>query len=134
MSFEMEELKLLDEEFNRYLSLSKLFLENLKRHEDRKIVGKYIRKCCNIKTRNIETKIQRNSFFKYFLKMLQSASFNQMPQYDDMFKPQFKRTKETHHMSPDDRTYVAAKIIPGFGSLIYMAVSNKPELGWENLG
>lgn len=131
---EADELDLLDENFNRYLELSKCFLETVKSQEDRQIVGHYVRKCCSIKTRNIKTKRQRNTFFKYFLKMLQTATTNQLPQYDDLQKPQLNQTKDYKHMSPDNRTYVAAKLIPGYGSLIYMAVSNKPELGWTNRG
>lgn len=129
-----DELDLLDEDFIRYLDLSKCFLETVKSQEDRQIVGHYIRKCCSIDTRNVETKIQRNLFFKYFLKMLQTSSTNQLPQYDNFLKPQLNQTKDTKHMSPDERIYVAAKLIPGHGSLIYMAVSNQPELGWINRG
>jgi hypothetical protein len=37
-------------------------------------------------------------------------------------------------MSEDNRTYVAAKIIPGFATMVYMAVTNTPEDGWEKDG
>lgn len=36
--------------------------------------------------------------------------------------------------SADNKSYVSAKIIPGFGTLIYMACTNDPELGWEENG
>ena len=36
--------------------------------------------------------------------------------------------------SHDKRSYVAAKIIPGFGTLIYMACTDYPELGWDENG
>lgn len=36
--------------------------------------------------------------------------------------------------SADKRSYVSAKIIPGFGTLIYMACTDKPELGWDENG
>lgn len=134
LSDQRDELELLDEDFCLYLSLSKSILENINSQEDRKIVGKYIRKCCSIQTRNVETKQQRNSFFKYFLKMIQSASSNQLPNYDDFHKPQSNQIKDTQHMSPDNKTFIAARLIPGYGTLIYMAVSNKPELGWANRG
>lgn len=133
LSNQKDELELLDEDFNRYLSLSKLFLENINR-QDRKNVGKYIRKCCSIKSINIETKQRRNSFFKYFLKMLHTASLNQLPNYDDFHQPQFNEPKDIQQMNSDNKTYIAAKVIPGYGNLIYMAVSNKPELGWVNRG
>ncbi|KAK3908242.1 Centrosomal protein of 112 kDa [Frankliniella fusca] len=37
------------------------------------------------------------------------------------------------HWSNDQRTYIAAKALPGKGALIYMAVSHDPSLGWSNL-
>lgn len=33
--------------------------------------------------------------------------------------------------SPDKRTYVAVKPLPGKGALVYMAVAKDPSLGWE---
>lgn len=33
--------------------------------------------------------------------------------------------------SPDKRTYVAAKPLPGRGALVYMAVAKDLSLGWE---
>lgn len=36
--------------------------------------------------------------------------------------------------SPDRRTYIAAKIIPGYATLIYMAVTNNPDDGWDEDG
>ena len=38
---------------------------------------------------------------------------------------------EMKQWSNDGRTYVAAKIIPGYATLIYMAVTKLPEDGWE---
>lgn len=35
--------------------------------------------------------------------------------------------------SGDNRTYIAAKPLPGQGALIYMAVSSDPSLGWDHL-
>ncbi|KAJ4443830.1 hypothetical protein ANN_05617 [Periplaneta americana] len=35
------------------------------------------------------------------------------------------------HWSPDKRTYVAAKALPGAGALIYMAVAKDPSQGWD---
>lgn len=36
--------------------------------------------------------------------------------------------------SADKRSYVAAKIIPGFGSLVYMACTDDVDMGWEENG
>lgn len=42
--------------------------------------------------------------------------------------------KEVKQFSNDRRTYTAAKIIPGYATLIYMAVTNTPEDGWDHDG
>lgn len=36
--------------------------------------------------------------------------------------------------SADKKSYVSAKVIPGFGTLIYMACTSQPELGWDENG
>lgn len=36
--------------------------------------------------------------------------------------------------SPDGRSYVTAKIIPGYAILVYMAVTSQPEDGWDHDG
>lgn len=41
---------------------------------------------------------------------------------------------ETKQWSHDRRSYVSMKIIPGFGTLIYMACTDQPELGWDENG
>lgn len=46
-----------------------------------------------------------------------------------MLKPDEKN--EMKQWSNDGRTYVAAKIIPGYATLIYMAVSSQSEDGWD---
>lgn len=42
--------------------------------------------------------------------------------------------QETVQWSADKKSYVAAKIIPGFGTLVYIACTNDPELGWDENG
>lgn len=42
--------------------------------------------------------------------------------------------KEVKQFSADRRTYTAAKIIPGYATLIYMAVTNTPDDGWDHDG
>lgn len=36
--------------------------------------------------------------------------------------------------SADRKSYVSAKIIPGFGTLVYMACTDNPDLGWDENG
>jgi hypothetical protein len=46
----------------------------------------------------------------------------------------FDDDQEMKQWSPDGKSYIAAKIIPGFGTLIYMACTSQPELGWDERG
>lgn len=41
--------------------------------------------------------------------------------------------KEVKQFSADRRTYISAKVIPGYATLIYMAVTNDPE-EWSHDG
>jgi len=35
------------------------------------------------------------------------------------------------HWTPDKRIYVAIQPLPNRGAMVYMAIAEKPELGWE---
>lgn len=39
--------------------------------------------------------------------------------------------KTTTQWSKDKRSYVSAKVIPGRGALLYMAVSSEPDTDWD---
>ena len=39
--------------------------------------------------------------------------------------------KVTSHWSKDNRSYVSAKMIPGRGALLYMAVSSSAQPEWD---
>lgn len=41
---------------------------------------------------------------------------------------------EIKQWSPDKKSYISAKVIPGFGTLVYMACTDQPELGWDEEG
>lgn len=43
-----------------------------------------------------------------------------------------KSTKEQQLWSKDHTSYISTRIIPGYGTLVYMAATDKPELGWQN--
>lgn len=42
-----------------------------------------------------------------------------------------KCNKDQHFWSNDRSSYVSTRIIPGYGTLVYMASTDKPELGWH---
>lgn len=69
-----EALEILDEEFSRYLEIARAYLKRLKRPDDRAVCARYIQRCCNLSVDNVDVKQNRNKFFKYFLKMLETAS------------------------------------------------------------
>jgi hypothetical protein len=68
----------LEEDFQNLLEIAKGYVKGLLRKEDRLICGKYLKKCCDLKSENTAIKLNRNRFFKYFLKMLEVAHSNQM--------------------------------------------------------
>lgn len=39
--------------------------------------------------------------------------------------------KEQQLWSEDRTSYISTRIIPGYGTLVYMAASDNPELGWQ---
>lgn len=45
-----------------------------------------------------------------------------------------KDGQSTTQWSADRKSYVSAKIIPGFGTLVYMACTDNPDLGWDENG
>lgn len=47
---------------------------------------------------------------------------------------EFGDEQEMKQWSADRKSYVSAKIIPGYGTLIYMACTSNPELGWDDKG
>ena len=131
-------LDILDEQFQQYLEIAKNLMEQLKNTRDRQICAKYIQRCCKLVSESLHVKRYRNEFFKYFLKMLDTAVFNQA-YYIEMMgeKRQMddeEKSREVHHWNEDKTSYVATKIIPGYAMLVYMAVSNKPEEGWQVSG
>ncbi|KAL9699407.1 hypothetical protein quinque_002848 [Culex quinquefasciatus] len=133
-------IDILDEQFAQYLQLAQQLLSMLRSPQDRQIASKYIRRCCPKSgvTRFVHYKRNRNEFFRYFLKVLQSAVETQghVVQVDDEVPvgADGERTKESCNWSDDRRTYVATKVIPNYATLVYMAVCDDPELGWDNGG
>jgi Domain of unknown function (DUF4485) len=68
----------LDEEFQNYLDIAQGYVKDLVRKEDKVICAKYLKRLCELKSTRLPVKVNRNRFFKYFLKMLEVAHSNQM--------------------------------------------------------
>lgn len=124
-----------DEEFFNNLQLSRTLVSKIRNKKDKDIVKKWISKLCSLKSDDAVVKKNRNAFFKYMLQILHKAALR------DSRTPQIDSEDSKHHADEDEymskwsvdkRTYIAAKPLPGRGTLIYMAVSSDPSLGWEH--
>ncbi|XP_058455745.1 uncharacterized protein LOC131433034 [Malaya genurostris] len=127
---------ILDEQFAQYLQIAKHMLPKLISPKDRQICSKYIGRCCQLSNTTHSAKSYRNDFFRYFLKVLDATVRNQLHyvQLDENAEPQRDEQKEAFRWSNDRKTYVATKIIPNYATLVYMAVCDDPEQGWDNGG
>jgi hypothetical protein len=88
-----------------------------------------------MKSENVNIKLNRNKFFKYLLKTMKRTVDEQKMKLlfeDEVVKPE--DNQNVSRWSPDKRTYVSAKVIPGYGTLVYMATSSNPEMEWEENG
>lgn len=72
------EENILDDEFKYYLSLARGLMKRMNVIEDRQICARYIQRCIGLKSNNIKVKINRNTFFKYFLRMMDMAVGGQL--------------------------------------------------------
>ena len=70
--------------------------------------------------------------------MLDTAVFNQAYYVEIMGEKQRlddeSKTREIARWNENRTSYVATKIIPGYGTLLYMAVTSKPDEGWTERG
>ncbi|RZC39527.1 DUF4485 domain containing protein [Asbolus verrucosus] len=130
-------LDVYDEEFATNMEIAKNLIAMIGNQRDKEICKKWILKLCSLKTTDVTVKKNRNSFFKYFLQVLHKGV-----QGDENlgFSPLDDKNEEREardfmcRWSDDKRTYIAAKPLPGKGTLVYMAVSKDPTLGWEKHG
>ncbi|KAG5894124.1 hypothetical protein JTB14_004062 [Gonioctena quinquepunctata] len=122
-----------DEEFFNNLQLAKTLISQIRSKRDRDICKKWIQKLCDLRSDDAVVKKNRNSFFKYMLQILHKGAKKdaQDPQYDSAGVRK-DHTQFMSKWSADNRTYIAAKPLPGQGALIYMAVSSDPSLGWDH--
>lgn len=67
-------LDILDEEFNNFIAVARGLMLNIHNSHERNVCVKYIRQCCALQTPIVSVKLNRNAFFKYFLKILRKAA------------------------------------------------------------
>lgn len=67
-------LNILDEEFNSFISVARGLMYSIQSPHERNVCVKYIRQCCALQTPIVSVKLNRNEFFKYFLKIIRKAS------------------------------------------------------------
>lgn len=134
----------LDAEFNVYLRMARNLIQRFRVSEDRKIAEKYIKSCITMKNSdNVKVKFHRNRFFRYFLKTMRKTVDSQTPA---VFVNKFDSTSDEAHTterisenefrqwSANRKSYVSAKILPGFGVLLFMACTDHPDCGWTENG
>lgn len=149
----------LDTEFSIYLQIAQNLLRQIRLAEDKRVCAKYIQSCLNMKESNqLKVKFHRNRFFRYLLKTMKRAvdtqgsyfvhlvniwrifrlDFNSMTlqilRQPDINPEGDPEKNEWSSYGADNKSYVAAKIIPGYGTLIYMACTDNPKMGWEQNG
>ncbi|XP_062706715.1 uncharacterized protein LOC134287798 [Aedes albopictus] len=129
-------IDILDEQYAHYVQLARQMLPKIRSPTDRQICSKYLSRCCQLSNATHSAKSYRNQFFRYFLKVMDATILNQQHyvQMDDEPAPVSPETKEVYRWSNDRKSYVAAKIIPNYATLVYMAVCDDPQQGWDNGG
>jgi hypothetical protein len=133
--------EILDNEFNVYCRLAENLIKKMRKSEDRIIAEKYIRACFGMKNSDqLKVKMHRNRFFRFFLKSMRKTVELQTPIYvkkgpNEGGTNEEISDKEFRQWSANHKSYVSAKVIPGFGTLIYMACSDKAgENLWDKRG
>ncbi|KAL1497692.1 hypothetical protein ABEB36_008610 [Hypothenemus hampei] len=122
-----------DEEFYNNLKFAKGLINEMCCIGDKQICKKWIGKLVNLKSDDPVVKKNRNCFFKYMLSVMEKAI------KDSAYKLNIEGGKKAStdnnflcKWSNDKRTYLAAKPLPGLGTLVYLAVSKNPSLGWDH--
>jgi hypothetical protein len=130
----------LDQEFARYIQMAQDLMRKMRSAEDRRICARYVTDCSKLKSENLQIKNHRNRFFRYVLKVMKRTVDHQVEQNDillnipDEMLNDLNQKNEVQQWSNDGRTYVASKIIPGYATLVYLAVTPEKEDGWDHNG
>ncbi|KAL0271948.1 UNVERIFIED_CONTAM: hypothetical protein PYX00_005095 [Menopon gallinae] len=140
-----------DREYERNLNLARRLIWKIKDKADRSIALKYVNLLTHLKSDDVTVKRNRNAFFKYFIQVLEDQLNTEartkiqctcaIPNEESMSDPLKYLQKEVINTgervvcnwSKDKRTYISAKILPGRGALLYMAVSSKAN-DWDFRG
>lgn len=129
------DIMLLDAEFGNYMKLARELMKKMRLAEDRRVCDKYIRKCFDMKNSDeMRVKLHRNRFFRYLLKTMQRTVDTQAVYYLNIDGIDETENQDFTQWSADNKSYVSAKVIPGYGTMIYMACTDNPELGWDDNG
>lgn len=129
------DVMMLDAEFTNYLKLARELMKKMRLAEDRRVCDKYIRKCFNMKNSDqLRVKLHRNRFFRYLLKTMQRTVDTQAVYFLNIDGIDESENQDFTQWSADKKSYVSAKVIPGYGTMIYMACTDNPELGWDYNG
>ncbi|XP_073825572.1 uncharacterized protein [Musca autumnalis] len=133
------ELILLEEQFDNYMRIAKSLMKTLRRPRDIEICGDLLRKVQKLNTsRHVEVRTNNNRFFRYCLKVLKWTSENQpLELYRQLYSDDGttdEGVKEITQWLSDKQSYIAEKTYKNGVSLIYMAVANDVEAGWQKEG
>ncbi|XP_066139857.1 uncharacterized protein [Euwallacea fornicatus] len=123
-------LDVYDDEFQSNLKIARALMNQIGLRGDRSICQKWIGKTMRMKSDNPVVKKNRNTFFRYMLSVMEKAVKESACKTEEI-----ELANEDHYMrkwSPDKRTYMAAKTLPGVGILVYLAVAREPNLGWDH--
>ncbi|XP_050527919.1 uncharacterized protein LOC126898015 [Daktulosphaira vitifoliae] len=130
-------------DFIEMVEVSKTMLPLMRDMDERAICEKWISRAKSLQSRDVNVLKHRNNFMKYFLGLIKQSIAEsgqtpscckwgkQEPSVYDKPAPLPKPLPYQCHWTPDKRTYVAIQPLPNRGAMVYMAVAEKPELGWE---
>uniref|UniRef100_A0A1B0AAM9 DUF4485 domain-containing protein n=1 Tax=Glossina pallidipes TaxID=7398 RepID=A0A1B0AAM9_GLOPL len=136
-----EEISFLSEQFDNYSRFAKVLMKTLKRPKDIESCNELLRKVERLNdSRHVEVKRNVNQFMRYCLKIIHWTSQNQPTKiYEAWYcraaeKDKVGKLSETSTWIGDRKSYIAVKSLPDGATLLYAAVTNNPESGWEEGG
>uniref|UniRef100_A0A1B0B2B3 DUF4485 domain-containing protein n=1 Tax=Glossina palpalis gambiensis TaxID=67801 RepID=A0A1B0B2B3_9MUSC len=136
-----DEIDFLSEQFENYLRFAKVLMKTLKRPKDFESCTELLRKVERLNdSRLVEVKRNVNRFMRYCLKIIHWTSQNQpIKVYEAWYcradeKAKAGKLSETSTWIGERKSYIAVKSLPDGATLLYAAVTNNPDAGWEEGG